>query len=75
MDDQISGGLTGLVGGDGLSYNANTFTFDVNVDDSTLEIVSDIIRVKDSGITNAKLANPYITFAGEFGSADKRQSR
>ena len=70
VDDQISGGLTGLVGGDGLSYNANTFTFDVNVDDSTLEIVSDIIRVKDSGITNAKLANPYITFAGEFGSAD-----
>ena len=70
VDDQISGGISSLVGGEGLTYDANTFTFDVNVDDSTIEIVSDTLRVKDSGITNAKIANPFITIAGEFGTAD-----
>ena len=31
-------------------------TFNVNTDNSTLEVVSDTVRVKDSGITNIKLA-------------------
>lgn len=42
----------GLSGGGDLTANR---TFDVNVDGATLEINTDIVRVKDSGITNAKL--------------------
>ena len=53
-----------IQGGEGTSLS-NTFTIDVNVDGSTLEIVNDITRVKDAGITNAKIANPFITIAGE----------
>jgi hypothetical protein len=33
----------------------------VNVDDSTIELNADAIRVKDSGVTNAKLANDSLT--------------
>jgi hypothetical protein len=33
----------------------------VNVDNSTIEINSDALRVKDAGITNAKLANSSVT--------------
>jgi hypothetical protein len=43
----------GLSGGGDLSANR---TFDVNVDDSTIEINADTLRVKDGGITDAKLA-------------------
>lgn len=39
--------------GDGLIQDGNEF--DVNVDNSTLEINANILRVKDGGITNAKL--------------------
>ena len=45
--------------GDGLSITG--YNFAVNVDDSTIEIDSDTLRVKDSGITNAKLANDSLT--------------
>lgn len=41
--------------GNGLSKTGNTL--DVNVDNSTIEINSDILRVKDGGITGAKIAN------------------
>lgn len=44
-----------FVGGSGLTYTEATGTFDVNVDDSTVEIVGDNIQVKDAGITEAKL--------------------
>ena len=40
--------------GDGLDLTGTTFS--VNVDDSSIEINSDSLRVKDLGITNAKLA-------------------
>ncbi len=43
----------GLSGGGDLSANR---TFDVNVDDSTIEINTDTLRVKDGGVTDAKLA-------------------
>ncbi len=43
----------GLSGGGTLAANR---TFDVNVDDSSIEINSDILRVKQGGITNAMLA-------------------
>lgn len=43
----------GLTGGGDISANRS---FAVNVDDSTVEINSDAVRVKDLGITTAKLA-------------------
>lgn len=43
------------VAGDGLGQNANG-SLEVKVDSSTIEINSDTLRVKDAGITNAKLA-------------------
>lgn len=47
--------IDSAVAGDGLAGGAGS-ALSVNVDSSTLEINSDIIRVKDSGITVAKLA-------------------
>lgn len=48
--------LNASVAGDGLTGGAGS-PLAVNVDDSTVEIDTDAIRVKDDGITNAKLAN------------------
>ena len=53
-----------IQGGEGTSLS-NSFTIDVNVDGSTLEIVNDITRVKDGGITNVKIATPHIKISGE----------
>jgi len=44
--------------GAGLTLTGNTFS--VNVDNSTIEINSNNLRVKDLGITNAKIANGTI---------------
>jgi len=52
-------GLGQVTAGAGLTKSGNTL--DVGVDDSTIEISSDALRVKDSGITNAKLANSSVT--------------
>ena len=41
-------------GGDGITKTGNTL--DVNVDDTTIEIVADTLQIKDSAITNAKVA-------------------
>lgn len=49
-----------VAGGSGISTIAgatDTVTVHLNVDNSTVEINSDSLRVKDSGITSAKLAN------------------
>ena len=63
--------------GDGLALSGVTFS--VNVDNSSIEINADTLRVKAAGITNAmlagsisndKLVNSTITFAAETGSAD-----
>lgn len=50
---QFSGGAA-YIGGNGLTLTGSTF--DVNVDSSSIEINSDILRVKALGITNAMLA-------------------
>ncbi len=47
-------GSASIVGGDGLDKTGNVLS--VNVDDSTIEINADTLRVKDLGITGAKLA-------------------
>jgi phage-related tail fiber protein len=47
-------GAGSIIAGDGLTATGSTFS--VNVDNSTIEISTDTLRVKDAGITNAKLA-------------------
>ena len=65
------------IAGNGLSLDGVIFA--VNVDNSSIEINADALRVKASGITNAmlagsiensKLVNSTITFAAETGTAD-----
>jgi hypothetical protein len=53
-----------ILGGQGINLS-NTFTIDVNVDDTTIEINSDTLRVKSGGITNDKIATPFIKIVGE----------
>ena len=54
-------GLKADVAGDGLSYSSGVIA--VGVDDSTIELSSDAVRVKDLGITTAKLAADAVTSA------------
>jgi hypothetical protein len=66
IDATASGGATkadkatiltagaGLSGGGDLSANR---TFDINVDNSTIEINTDTLRIKDSGVTDSKVAS------------------
>lgn len=65
------------IAGAGLSLDG--VTFNVNVDNSSIEIFGDALRVKATGITNSmltgsitndKLVNSSITFAAETGTAD-----
>jgi len=57
---------TTYTAGSGLVLNGTTI--DAQVDNSTIEINSDTFRVKDGGITNAKLANSSITLTADGGS-------
>lgn len=47
---------SGSLAGDGLTAKSNGSGLEVKVDDSTIEINSDTLRVKDNGVTLAKLA-------------------
>lgn len=62
---QFSGAGTYSAGA-GLALTGTEFS--VNVDDITIEINADLLRVKDGGISNTKLANSTITVAGDTGS-------
>ncbi len=54
-DDAVTGvKIAAAVAGDGLGRDVSD-NFEVNVDDSTIEIATDILQVKDAGVTLAKL--------------------
>jgi len=69
LDDTVANDATitlsagsGLTGGGSFTTDqasADTVTFDVNVDDSTIEVATDTVQVKDDGITHAKLEGRY----------------
>lgn len=59
----ISGDITEVIAGAGLTGGGTggAVTLDVNVDNATIEINADTIRVKDLGITTGKLADSAVT--------------
>lgn len=59
----MSGDIRDVIGGSGLSASTanDIITLDVNVDNATIEINTDSLRVKDLGITTAKLADSAVT--------------
>jgi hypothetical protein len=66
----MSGDIRDVIGGAGLTAGTSNgvITLDVNVDNSTVEIATDAIRVKDGGITTAKLANVSTDLTTNSGS-------
>ncbi len=48
--------LSAAIAGDGLSRDGTTGALSVSVDDTTIEVDSNQLKVKDEGVTNAKLA-------------------
>jgi hypothetical protein len=59
----MSGDIQDVLGGAGLTASTanDVVTLDVNVDNATIEISTDAVRVKDLGITTAKLNNGAVT--------------
>lgn len=55
--------INASIAGDGLGRNGSTGVLSVNTDGTTIETNSDALRVKDSGITTAKVADLNITLA------------
>ena len=47
VDTVIGDAVVNFVGGEGLAYNANTFTFGVNVDGTSIEIINDTLSIVD----------------------------
>ena len=61
----VAGDIQEVVAGAGLigGGSSGSVTLDVNPDGSTLEISSDAVRIKDLGVTTAKLADSAVTTA------------
>lgn len=59
------GDITSVVAGAGLTGGGGSgdVTLDVNVDGATLEIVGDVVRIKDSGVVTTKIADSNVTTA------------
>lgn len=59
----LTGDITSVVAGAGLTGGGTggDVTLDVNVDNATIEVNADIVRVKDLGITTAKLNDGAVT--------------
>jgi hypothetical protein len=59
----FSGDITAVTAGAGLTGGGTNgaLNLDVNVDNVTLEISSDVVRIKDSGVSTAKLADGAVT--------------
>lgn len=60
----MTGSIQTITGGAGLTASSiinNTVTLDLNVDNATVEINNDILRIKDLGITSAKINDGAIT--------------
>ncbi len=57
VDNQVASSVTSITGGAGLTDGpyTTTGTIDVQVDNSTIEVNADALRLKDGGITNAKV--------------------
>jgi hypothetical protein len=59
----VSGDISAVLAGAGLTGGgtSGSVTLDVNVDNATIEIDNDIVRVKDLGITTGKLNDGAVT--------------
>lgn len=59
----VSGDITEVIAGSGLTGGgtSGSVTLDLNPDNSTIEVNSDIVRIKDLGVTTGKLANDAVT--------------
>ncbi len=65
--DETSAEVNSVTAGDGLAGTSTTgaVTLSVNVDDSTLEINTDALRIKDGGVVSSKLEN-NVTIQGNL---------
>ena len=59
----VSGDITAVVAGNGLvgGGTSGSVTLDLNPDDVTIEVNTDIVRIKDLGVSTGKLADGAVT--------------
>ena len=63
--NMLEGDISGVVAGSGLTGGgtSGTVTLDLNPDDVTIEVNSDVVRIKDLGVSTNKLAALAVTTA------------